>query len=111
MQLRPAGEAALIDRYIGYYKPYAISHAELDQDDALFVETRHAALTLAEVVRRYRMVSKRRALNFRIHVRNDLVRTAAPYGTIQKHERFGGAVYLSRVRLPLLGSSIDRPVS
>lgn len=54
MQLRPAGEAALIDRYIGYYKPYATSHAELDRDEALFVETRHAALTLAEAVKRYR---------------------------------------------------------
>lgn len=31
MQLRPAGQAALLDRYIGYYRPYADSHAELDR--------------------------------------------------------------------------------
>jgi multimeric flavodoxin WrbA len=54
MQLRPAGQAALVDRYIGYYKPYAGSHAELDRDDALFAETSNAALALAEAVGRYR---------------------------------------------------------
>ena len=54
MHLRPAGEMALLGRYIGYYKPYATSHAELDRDSALFVETRNAALTLAEAVTRYR---------------------------------------------------------
>ena len=37
-----------------HYKPYATSHAELDRDSALFVETRNAALTLAEAVTRYR---------------------------------------------------------
>ena len=35
MHLRPAGEMALLGRYIGYYKPYATSHAELDRDSAL----------------------------------------------------------------------------
>lgn len=54
MHLRPAGDTALIDRYIGYYRPYAMSHAELDRDDALFVEVRHAALALSEAVKRYR---------------------------------------------------------
>jgi multimeric flavodoxin WrbA len=54
MELRPAGDAALLDRYIGYYKPYATSHEELDGDSALFLETKNAALTLAEAVRRYR---------------------------------------------------------
>lgn len=54
MHLRPAGDTALIDRYIGYYKPYAISHEELDGDDAFFIEVRHAALALAEAVKRSR---------------------------------------------------------
>jgi hypothetical protein len=31
MQLEPAGQAAELDRYIGYWKPYATSHAELDE--------------------------------------------------------------------------------
>ncbi len=30
MELRPAAEAALLDRYIGYYQPYATSHADLE---------------------------------------------------------------------------------
>jgi multimeric flavodoxin WrbA len=54
MHLRPAGDTALVDRYIGYYKPYATSHADLDRDEALFIEVRHAALTLSEAVKRYR---------------------------------------------------------
>ena len=36
MQLRPAGETALLDRHIGYYNPYSTSHEELDKDSALF---------------------------------------------------------------------------
>jgi multimeric flavodoxin WrbA len=54
MQLTPAGSAALVDRYIGYYKPYATSHADLDADEAIFLETTNAALCLAEAVMRYR---------------------------------------------------------
>ena len=54
MHLRPAGEPALIARYVGYLKPYATSHDELDADLALFEEVHHAALTLREAVTRYR---------------------------------------------------------
>jgi multimeric flavodoxin WrbA len=54
MHLRPAGDTALLDRYVGYYRPYATSHADLDADGALFEEVRHAALTLREAVTRYR---------------------------------------------------------
>jgi multimeric flavodoxin WrbA len=50
MHLMPAGTAAEIDRYIGYYKPYATSHAELDADAAIRQEVRNAALTLIEAV-------------------------------------------------------------
>ena len=32
MQLKPAGPSAELDRYIGYWKPYATSHDELDAD-------------------------------------------------------------------------------
>jgi len=50
MNLFPAGEAAVFDRYIGYYKTYAVSHDELDRDDAIFEETRNAARTLVQAV-------------------------------------------------------------
>jgi hypothetical protein len=50
MNLFPAGETAVFDRYIGYYKPYAMSHDELDRDEALFEETRNAARILVQAV-------------------------------------------------------------
>ena len=51
MHLYPAGPSAELDRYIGYWKPYATSHAELDADTAIQEEVRNAALTLLEAVR------------------------------------------------------------
>ncbi len=30
--LIPAGHKALLDRYVGYYRPYATSHDDLDAD-------------------------------------------------------------------------------
>src|SRR6266850_2930965 len=50
MNLFPSGEAAVFDRYIGYYKPYALSHDELDHDEAIFEETRNAARVLVQAV-------------------------------------------------------------
>ncbi|TIR52018.1 MAG: NADPH-dependent FMN reductase, partial [Mesorhizobium sp.] len=43
---------------IGYWKPYATSHDELDADHAVQTEVRNAALALAEAV------EKRRAGSF-----------------------------------------------
>jgi len=54
MALVPAGSAAFLDRYIGYYEPYATSHDALDRDSDLFTEVRNAARTLAEAVARLR---------------------------------------------------------
>jgi multimeric flavodoxin WrbA len=54
MHLVPAGDLAMLNRYIGYYKPYAMSHEELDREPAIMEEVRNAARTLAEGVRRYR---------------------------------------------------------
>jgi multimeric flavodoxin WrbA len=51
MHLCPAGPNAELDRYIGYWKPYATSHAELDVDRALQEEVRNAARALLEGVR------------------------------------------------------------
>ena len=50
MKLFPSGEDAVLDRYVGYYKPYATSHEELDHDEELFEETRNAARVLSEAV-------------------------------------------------------------
>ncbi|WP_018009740.1 flavodoxin family protein [Sinorhizobium medicae] len=50
MHLEPAGPLAELDRYIGYWKPYASSHDELDADEAVQEEVRNAARTLVEAV-------------------------------------------------------------
>jgi multimeric flavodoxin WrbA len=43
--------AAELDRYIGYWKPYATSHQELDADEAVQEEVRNAARALLEGVK------------------------------------------------------------
>lgn len=50
MDLCPAGPMAELNRYIGYWKPYATNHEELDRDEAIQEETRNAARTLLEAV-------------------------------------------------------------
>jgi multimeric flavodoxin WrbA len=50
MHLAPAGALAELDRYIGYWKPYATSHDELDADTAIQEEVRNAARTLLQAV-------------------------------------------------------------
>jgi multimeric flavodoxin WrbA len=55
MHLCPAGPSAELDRYIGYWKPYATSHEELDADQAVQEEVRNAARTLLEGVQGDRM--------------------------------------------------------
>jgi len=50
MHLAAAGPLAELDRYIGYWKPYATSHQELDADQAVREEVRNAARTLLEAV-------------------------------------------------------------
>jgi len=44
--LAPAGVNAELDRYIGYWKPYATSHQELDADHDIQGEVRNAARAL-----------------------------------------------------------------
>ncbi len=51
MGLIAAGRAATVDGYIGYYKPYASSHDELDKDKKFQEEVRNSALSLAAGVR------------------------------------------------------------
>ncbi|MNC94343.1 hypothetical protein D3C83_111720 [compost metagenome] len=51
MGLIAAGHAALVDSYVGYYKPYASSHDDLDRDKDFHEEVRNAARTLVSAVR------------------------------------------------------------
>ena len=51
MGLVSAGHAAELDRYLGYYEPYATSHEALDRDRALQEETRNAARALVQAVK------------------------------------------------------------
>lgn len=54
MGLCPAGPMGEVDRYIGYFEPYATSHEALDRDLAIQEETRNAARTLLEGVQAIR---------------------------------------------------------
>jgi multimeric flavodoxin WrbA len=47
----PAGHQSHIDRFIGYYEPYATSHIDLDNDKALQIDVRNAALALVQAVK------------------------------------------------------------
>jgi hypothetical protein len=50
MHLIQASHAATLDRYVGYYEPYATSHEALDRDEALHQEVGNAAKILVEAV-------------------------------------------------------------
>ena len=51
LELVKAGGMATLDRYIGYYEPYATSHEALDRDEAVQDEVRNAARSLINTVR------------------------------------------------------------
>jgi multimeric flavodoxin WrbA len=51
MDLVPAGPHASVDRYIGYYEPYATSHEALDRDLAVQEEVRNVARSVVATVR------------------------------------------------------------
>lgn len=50
MGLHDAGKQALLDRYIGYYEPYATSHATLDEDRHIQEEARNVARAVGATV-------------------------------------------------------------
>ncbi|MBL8703049.1 MAG: flavodoxin family protein [Alphaproteobacteria bacterium] len=60
MGLIAAGRKALVESYIGYYRPYATSHDDLDADAALRSEVASAARSLLEAVRLQRRGKFRR---------------------------------------------------
>jgi multimeric flavodoxin WrbA len=45
-----SGQQSQIDRYIGYFGPYATSHEALDKDEAMFEETRNAARAVSNAI-------------------------------------------------------------
>jgi multimeric flavodoxin WrbA len=47
----PAGRKATIGSYVGYYRPYATSHEDLDEDSAFQGEVQNAARSLVVAVR------------------------------------------------------------
>lgn len=54
MGLVDAGAMARLDRYLGYYAPYATSHDDLDRDDALQDEVRNVARAMVNCLPRLR---------------------------------------------------------
>ena len=54
MGLISAGRNSRLDRFIGYYEPYATSHDALDRDTDVQSEVRNAAATLVEAVSKLR---------------------------------------------------------
>ena len=54
MGLIDAGAQARLDRFIGYYEPYATSHDELDRDTALEEEVRNVGRAVARVAQALR---------------------------------------------------------
>jgi multimeric flavodoxin WrbA len=50
MGLIDAGAVARLDRFIGYYEPYATSHDALDRDEAVQEEVRNVARAVANAV-------------------------------------------------------------
>lgn len=48
--LFPAGYAAMVGSYVGYYEPYATSHDDLEKDTDLHEEVRNAARSLVNAV-------------------------------------------------------------
>ncbi|HEY9317039.1 MAG TPA: NAD(P)H-dependent oxidoreductase [Achromobacter sp.] len=54
MGLVDASTTSQLDRYIGYYQPYATSHDELDRDEAVQQEVRNVARAMAACLPRLR---------------------------------------------------------
>ncbi|WP_188706281.1 flavodoxin family protein [Polaromonas eurypsychrophila] len=54
MGLMDAGSQARLDRYVGYYEPYATSHQALDVDTAMQAEVRNVATAVANAVKELR---------------------------------------------------------
>ncbi len=60
MGLVDAGDKARLDRFIGYYEPYATSHQALDEDAAVQAEVRNVARAVAHTIADQRAGRSRR---------------------------------------------------
>jgi multimeric flavodoxin WrbA len=54
MKLVQAAGSSVLDRYIGYYEPYATSHDALDRDTSVQEEVRNVARSLANAIHQMR---------------------------------------------------------
>jgi hypothetical protein len=54
MELIPAGPVPGLGRYVGYFKPYATSHDDLDHDQDFQAEVKNRTLSLVEMIRQIR---------------------------------------------------------
>jgi len=54
MKMIQSGAASVLDRYIGYYEPYASSHDALDRDESVQEEVRNVARCVAHQVKHLR---------------------------------------------------------
>ncbi len=54
MGLVQAGTSGVLDAWIGYYRPYATSHEDLDNDPDTFARVTNAALSLAAMIAQIR---------------------------------------------------------
>jgi hypothetical protein len=54
MKLVQASAGSVLDRYIGYYEPYASSHEALDRDTSFQEEVRNVARSLATSIHQIR---------------------------------------------------------
>ena len=54
MGLIDAGSMARLDRFVGYYEPYATSHEALDRDEDVREEVRNTARAVARAIREIR---------------------------------------------------------
>jgi multimeric flavodoxin WrbA len=54
MKMIQSGAASILDRYIGYYEPYATSHDALDRDTSVQEEVRNVARSVAREIRQLR---------------------------------------------------------
>ena len=54
MGLVQAGTSGVLDAWIGYYRPYATSHEDLDPGSRHFARVTNAALSLAAMIAQIR---------------------------------------------------------
>jgi len=109
MNLVPASESAVIDRYIGYYKPYATSHDDLDDDRSIFEETRNAARALINAVADLRAASNPPTATSPIRGRNNAKLARLPRQSVERRRVTCHATLLQLNFPTAIGAGETRP--